>query len=295
MFDTVHSAHPNCPTDYGEETQLARGGASLHVRDAEMASAPAAWGCVLDQPVSADERLQQLERALRESRTHAAAGQFAIAMMHAINDPLEAISNLNYLVQASSVDELQVSYYSALLEKQLRILARIARQTRSFYLSGETTQASEIGLLLEAALHMHRRNIDGKKIRLIKRLPEDVIAEIHPVAMLQVFASLLENALEALPDRGTLCVRLRRTNGKAHILVADNGHGIPDGIRLRVFDFFTTTKDQGQGFGLPVAKAIVERYRGMIRSRTSTLDGRNGTTFRISLPLRDYQAPAYVG
>lgn len=54
-------------------------------------------------------------------------------------------------------------------------------------------------------------------------------------------------------------------------------------------------KTQGQGLGLPVAKAIVERYRGMIRSRTSTLDGRNGTTFRISLPLRDYQAPAYVG
>ncbi|HEY2473105.1 MAG TPA: hypothetical protein VGI45_35320 [Terracidiphilus sp.] len=79
--------------------------------------------------------MQQLEEALYESRALAEAGQFAAAMMHAINDPLEAISNLNYLVQTSSVDELQVLYYSDLLEGQLRVLARISRQTRDFYLS----------------------------------------------------------------------------------------------------------------------------------------------------------------
>ena len=247
-------------------------------------------------PISTSISLQQLEEALRESQAMAAAGQFAAAMMHAINDPLEAITNLNYLTQTSSLDDLQVRRYSALTEKQLQVLARISRQTRSFYQPPETTtELSEIHLVVEAALHIHRHNIIRKKIRLVKRLLGDVIVEIHPKAMLHVFSSLIENALEALPVSGSLHLRLRCTNGEAHLLVADNGHGIAHEVRLRMFEFFSTTKERGQGLGLAITKAIVEKNHGRIRTRTTTRDGRNGTAFRISLPIRVNKAPAYVG
>jgi len=84
-------------------------------------------------PISSNNRLQQLEEALRESQAMAAAGQFAAAMMHAINDPLEAITNLNYLAQTSSLDDHQVRRYTEMTEKQLEVLARISRQTHTFY------------------------------------------------------------------------------------------------------------------------------------------------------------------
>ena len=251
-------------------------------------------------PVSSNNRLQQLEEALRESQAMAAAGQFATAMMHAINDPLEAITNLNYLTQTSSLDDLQVRHYTALIDTQLELLARISRQTRSFYQPALTTEAeagelSEIHLIVEAALHMHRHNINGKKIRLAKRLIRNVIVEIHPKAMLHVFSSLIENALEALPNSGSLHVRLRCTAREAHLMVADNGHGIDPQVRLTMFDFFSSTKARGQGLGLAITKAILERNRGRIRSRTSTREGRSGTAFRISMPVRVDKASAYVG
>jgi hypothetical protein len=123
----------------GEDPPLARGGTSLHARDAStMASSPVAWSCVMEKPVPTTERVKQLEDALRESQAVALAGQFAAATMHEVNGPLEAISNLNYLVRANSDDGEQVRNFSGLIEEQLYILTAISRQTLSFYHSQET-------------------------------------------------------------------------------------------------------------------------------------------------------------
>jgi signal transduction histidine kinase len=99
--------------------------------------------------------------------------------------------------------------------------------------------------------------------------------------------------VEALPVKGTLHIRARCTDREAHLLFADNGCGIPAAIRDKIFEpFFSTKKERGSGLGLAIIKAIVERHRGTIRSRTSTQTGRSGTAFRISLPLRAQFAAA---
>jgi len=144
-----------------------------------------------------------------------------------------------------------------------------------------------IAPLAEAALRVHRDKIAAKEIRVLKRLQGDVIVESNPGAMLQVFSNLIGNAIEALPVKGTLQIRAWCTDLEAYILFADNGRGIPAAILGRIFEpFFSTKKERGTGLGLVITKAIVERHRGRIRSRTSTRTGRNGTAFRISLPLR---------
>ena len=143
-----------------------------------------------------------------------------------------------------------------------------------------------IAQLAEAALRIHRKKIAAKDIRLLKKLSTDVIVESHAGSMLQVFSNLIGNAVEALPIKGTLQIRARCADGDAHILFADNGCGIPAAIRGRIFEpFFSTKRERGTGLGLGITKAIIERYRGRIRSRTSTQTGRSGTAFRISLPL----------
>jgi signal transduction histidine kinase len=104
--------------------------------------------------------------------------------------------------------------------------------------------------------------------------------------MLQVLSNLIGNALDALPAEGALYLRGHRSNRAVHLLVADGGHGIPSTIAKRIFDPFVTTKaGKGTGLGLAISKAIVEKHHGQIRSRSSTRPGRNGTAFRISLPL----------
>jgi signal transduction histidine kinase len=245
----------------------------------------------MEHPIPTTNKIQRLEETLQESQTQALAGQFAASTMHEFNGPLEAITNLNYLLQTCSDDSVQVRNYSSLIEEQLLALTTISRQTLSFYHSKDTVEPILVAQLVEAALRIHRKEIAAKAIRLIKKLPGDMTVESHAGSMLQAFSNLIGNAVEALPAQGTLQIRSRCTDGQAHILFADNGSGIPAAIRSKIFEpFFSTKRERGTGLGLGIAKAIVERYQGRIRSRTSTRAGRSGTAFRISLPVHAQSA-----
>jgi len=113
----------------------------------------------MEKPILTIDRVQQLEEALQESQALALAGQFAAATMHEVNGPLEAIGNLNYLVQTNSDDGEQVRNYSGLIYEQLLVLSTISRQTLSFYHSSETVEPIPIAPLAEAALRIHRNKI----------------------------------------------------------------------------------------------------------------------------------------
>jgi signal transduction histidine kinase len=99
----------------------------------------------------------------------------------------------------------------------------------------------------------------------------------------QVWTNLLDNAIDALGDRGTITITTRPEAGGARVDVADDGPGIPAEIRERVFDSFFTTKDVGQGIGLGLSTAhriVVDRHRGTIG-----VDSAPGeTTFHVWLP-----------
>jgi signal transduction histidine kinase len=100
----------------------------------------------------------------------------------------------------------------------------------------------------------------------------------------QVWTNLLDNAIDALGDAGTIAVRTRRDGGCAEISVADDGPGIPPDVREHLFDPFFTTKDVGHGTGLGLATArriVVDRHDGSL-----SLDSRPGATvFTVRLPL----------
>ncbi len=235
-----------------------------------------------EQPILKDE----IDGILRQNQELAVVGQFAAAVMHEINGPLEAVINLNYLIKCEVDDVDRVRQYCGLIDEQLVTLTKLSRQTLSFYKSAETRQAIAIATLAEAALRVHQKTIAAKQIRLRKRLPADITAEVHAGDILQVLSNLVANAVDALPMNGVLGLRLRRGEDEVHVTVADNGPGIPAPVLTKIFDpFFTTKKERGTGLGLAISKSIVEKHQGRIRSRTSTRPTRTGTTFRVSLPL----------
>ena len=104
--------------------------------------------------------------ALRQSQTLAVAGQFAATVMHEINNPLEAISNLNYLLQDDADNAAMVRQYGRQIDEQLAILIRIAGQTLSFYRPAAEKSPVAASALAEAALRIHWKNIAAKRIRL---------------------------------------------------------------------------------------------------------------------------------
>ena len=213
------------------------------------------------------------------------AGQLALEVMHEIRNPLEALSHLIYLMREDAQNCENVLKYAAMAEEQMATLNRIVSQTLGFARTSSTAKTSDLVELAEAALRIHRRTIEVKKIHLIKDLPTGIVAEIRMGEILQVVSNLIVNALDALPADGTLTIRLRKRANTIYILIADNGHGIAAEHATSIFEpFFTTKLETGTGLGLPLSKEIIERHGGKILVRSSVLAGKSGTTFRISLP-----------
>jgi signal transduction histidine kinase len=101
----------------------------------------------------------------------------------------------------------------------------------------------------------------------------------------QVWTNLLENAIDALGESGTITITTRREGDQATIDIADDGPGIPAEIREHVFDSFFTTKDVGHGTGLGLATAhriVADRHDGSL----SVESGPGGTVFHVRIPLQ---------
>ena len=230
-------------------------------------------------------RLMTISEALRKAEERATAGQLALERMHEIRNPLEAVGNLTYLAEEEAENPEEVRAYMRRIEEQLATLNQIAKQTLSFARASPTPQPVRLATLAEAALRIHQGTLQAKQIRLRKDLPHDLIASVHTTEMLQVLSNLIVNSLDAMPKAGTLWLRARKRRGELHIVVADNGRGIPAELIGRVFEpFFTTKQGVGTGLGLALSKRIVEHNRGKISLRSSVRPGKSGTMFKISLP-----------
>jgi signal transduction histidine kinase len=172
-----------------------------------------------------------------------------------------------------------------LADEQMELLKQIANQTLAYARTSQSAHAIDLAAIAEAALRIHQRTIAAKNVRLVKELPEGLVAEVYTGQMLQVMSNVIVNALDALPVDGTLCVRMRKRNDEVQFVIADNGHGIPKEHASEIFKpFFTTKEGHGTGLGLALSKNIVDSHKGKIRMRSSIRPGKSGTTFKISLP-----------
>ncbi|MGA8531008.1 MAG: ATP-binding protein [Acidobacteriaceae bacterium] len=222
---------------------------------------------------------------LRKSEERATTGQLALEVMHEIRGPLEALGYLVHLTLQDAEDSEKVRHHMHVAAEQIATMSEIAGGTLRLARAAPTPRPVDLSVLAEAALRMHQRAIESKRARLVKDLRGDLVAEVYTGEILQVISNLMVNALDAIPENGTVFLRLRRLKGEVRIMVADNGHGIPGEILGQIFTpFFTTKEGKGTGLGLSLSKKIVDRHKGTIRLRSSVRPGRSGTAFRISLP-----------
>jgi signal transduction histidine kinase len=221
-----------------------------------------------------------------KAEVRATAALLALELMHEIRNPLQALDNFIYLGLEKTAEPEAVQNYLRLAQEQIAILSQISANVLDFARSSLLPRSTCLVALAEAALRIHQKTIEAKKVHLVKDLPESLTAQVHSGEILQLVSNLIANALDALPIDGTLCIRLRRRRSEAHFVIADNGHGIPKAIFAHIFEpFFTTKHEVGTGLGLALSKRIVEGHRGRIRVRSSLRPGKSGTIFKISLPV----------
>jgi signal transduction histidine kinase len=229
-------------------------------------------------------QLEVASAALRRSEERAIAGQLALELMHEIKNPLEALGHLIYLACEEADNAGAVRAYMQLAEEQMATVSQIIDQTLGLTRALTPTQV-DLGALAESAIRIHRRKLESKRVRVVKSFSSGVLARVYPGQILQVISNLIANSVDALPEEGTIFLRLRRQNDGIVLVVADTGHGIrPEDVASIYELFFSTKQEQGTGLGLALSKKIIERHGGRIAVRSSVRPGRSGTVFRILLP-----------
>jgi signal transduction histidine kinase len=232
-------------------------------------------------------RLKSVEESLQRSERLAIAGRFAGAVMHEVNNPLEAIGNLVFLAKNAADDAHQVRRHMQVVESQLARLGEITRKSLSFYREEAEPKAFDLVAIAEAAVRLHLHGLPVGRVTVTKQFPE--VASVHgrEGEILQVLSNLLLNSLNALPDQGaTFRLRVRIVGKRVQMTIADNGHGISTALRASLFQPFGTGRTKGTGMGLWLSKQIMDRHKGTIRFRSSQRMGKSGTVFLLTVPVQ---------
>jgi len=213
------------------------------------------------------------------------ANNFAAAVMHEVNNPLEAINNLVYLAQMEE-PSAPLKDYLEQIHEQMVMLTAIARSSLSFYRGQDTPRDLDLVHIAECALRLHSTRLKTAGVRVRTRYCSEPAFLGIASETLQVISNLILNAADALSatPNGEIRISVHRTRSWLHFAISDDGPGIPDDVRKRLFQAHSTSKNSGMGMGLWLSRRIVTQHGGCIRYRTSARPGKSGTVFSVTLP-----------
>jgi PAS domain S-box-containing protein len=234
----------------------------------------------------AEEHLHKVEKL-------AAAGQLAASLAHEINNPLSSVINALYLLKGQPALDGNARFLVNTAGTELQRVARIVKQSLSYYREGSTRQPMDLTALAEDSLQVFSEKIRHAGIEVTKKLTPDTTIVGFADEVRQVIDNLLLNAVEASPNGGRLivCVRPSRdwrnlAQAGARLTIADTGNGIPSESIARVFEpFFTTKPEKGTGLGLWVVRGILAKHGGQIKIRSSRQESKSGTVISILWPM----------
>jgi len=232
---------------------------------------------------------RESQEILRKTEKLAAAARLAATFAHEINNPLEAVVNLIYIVKgtegipAAAIEPLDFA------EHELERISHIARQTLGFYRESKVPGLVDLPTVVDNVIKLYSNKLKSKEITVQRDFHES--PPIHGLAgeLTQAVSNLISNAADAVALGGTIRVSLSAVEDSesswAKLTVEDDGPGVAADQRTRIFEpFFTTKTDVGTGLGLWVTREIVQRHRGSIDVHSKPDPGAHGAVFTILFP-----------
>lgn len=221
---------------------------------------------------------KKLEEKLREKERLADMGTTAAIFVHELANPLNGIhATLQFTKEALPAEHQNLI---ADLSTEFDRLRSMLDQFRSLSrLSDLKLEFMDFAKIVDHVVKMHSLYWLGRGIRTVTDCSGDLNLTGDAAKLLQVILNLTGNAVESMPDGGTLTLRAYSTGEEVIFEVSDTGSGIPEGVDI--FKLFTTTKRQGAGLGMYIVQQIVSAHLGTIVY--STEQGK-GSTFQITLP-----------
>jgi PAS domain S-box-containing protein len=230
---------------------------------------------------------RRIEQSLLQAEKIAATARMAATIAHEINNPLESVINLLYLLRDKIADD-EGRRFLATAEDELGRVAHIAKQTLGYYRENAAATLASLSEIADHALTIYEPRCAAMGISIRKSLDCQTKAVLRRGEMMQVISNLIANSINAMPAGGTLSVSVSddtNTGDGVVLTIEDNGIGIAPKDLPKVFDaFFTTRTTIGTGIGLFVAKQFVEGHGGRIGIESSCESARHGTTVSVFLP-----------
>lgn len=233
--------------------------------------------------------LRKSEETLRRNEKLITAGRLAAAISHEVNNPLEAVVNLLYLLRSEPMSE-QARNYVELASREIHRVSAISKRSLGFFRDAAAWTEISVPELLDDTLSFYEHEFTVRGIEVERDYRTRGMMRGSRGEIQQVFANLISNAFDAIGSDGALTVRVYdgfdAKGPSIAIEVQDTGTGIGGDDLNRIFEpFFTTKQDTGTGLGLWVAKEIIQKHGGSIAVQSRCGDGcESGTKFSIFLP-----------
>lgn len=228
----------------------------------------------------------------RRSALPTEESRLAASLAHEINNPLDSVLNLLYLVESEGALSDKGQQYLRMAEEEVQRVAQIAHAALDYFREFAILTSTNVAGLMDSVIDIYKSRFEARNISVTTRyyLHGDLLVCAGPLR--QVFSNLLLNAVDAMPKGGRLYVRAaagREWVGKQRpglrLTVADTGCGIAAENLHRIFEpFFTTKGAGGSGLGLSLVNDVVQKQGGSLRVRSCTRPGRSGSVFSMFLP-----------
>lgn len=229
--------------------------------------------------------LVQLDRMLRNERM-AAIGTMAGSIIHDVKNPLTSIMAFAELLGDFDFEPVERKEYANLIVAEVRRMVGMVEDLLEFTRGGRSRYDIEtlpVSAFFEEIARLLQRDMQERNIEFEVTVEDSVAVLADRDKLKRVMLNLAGNARDAMAQGGRLSIRAALGEGMVHIQVRDNGPGIPDEIRERLFEpFVTHGKKGGTGLGTAISKKIVEEMGGRIHFDTAR---GQGTTFHVRLPL----------
>jgi signal transduction histidine kinase/HAMP domain-containing protein len=237
------------------------------------------------------------EEALRKSEKLAVTGRLAASIAHEINNPLEAVTNLLFLLRNfANLDEQAIRYVD-MAELEVRRVAEITQQTLRFYRQSTLPARASMAELLDSVLSLYQGRLHTLGIQVERDYDPAMDLFCFAGEVRQVIANLVGNSIDAASSGTRILIRARRSrNWKipgqtgVRFVVGDTGSGMEPEVKARIFEpFFTTKEVTGTGLGLWVSYEIIAKHHGVVHVRTRAArpgqpQRSTGTVFELFLP-----------
>ncbi|MEI6309581.1 MAG: ATP-binding protein [bacterium] len=226
---------------------------------------------------------RKLEELLRRADRLAALGLFTTGIAHEVRNPLAAVKGYAQLLLSRKLLREQGEKYAEVIVAETERLDQLLSQLLTFARPSPPQMVRlELRRTLENTLALVEPRAREQGVAVVRQIQPTPAVLVDENQVQQVFWNLLLNAIQAMPQGGTLTVALRREKDEALAIVMDTGTGIPVELQDKVFDPFFTTKDRGSGLGLAISYRIVETLGGRIEFAS---EPGQGTVFTVRLPL----------